>query len=281
MLTQDLIKSRKSCFDYQVSLNKKINELVQPLLQVNIDWFLYGRSYLDDKHNCKKVFLLDSNLESAQWMCYNGLNNSVDYTLALRQSPLYQDTFFIPPQNTSDYIVSSLSALGLSRAVNIYNRKDNFIECWDFRSTNDSSILSSNVLNSKTLDVLLRFRKYFDRKLLDLDLQYQVSLEFSNEMDFSFLPKQTVYNNFNVGEFLQPYHDLLQLNGKEFRLSKREWECWRLLAMGQTVKTIANCLNGISPRTVEFYIENLKEKIGCHNKPSLAKLFLEDFKEWV
>jgi DNA-binding CsgD family transcriptional regulator len=57
------------------------------------------------------------------------------------------------------------------------------------------------------------------------------------------------------------------------KLSKREKECLQHLTSGMTAKKIARILN-LSPRTVEFYIENLKKKFACSNRTELvAKTF--------
>jgi hypothetical protein len=173
MITQKLLDSRKSCFDYQASLNETLNELIVPLLQLNINRFFYGKFYLDDQQICKTAFYLDSDLRGAQWFCSNVVDNGVDYTTALRQTPLNQDSYFTLPKNTSDYIIRAWHTLGCLDALTVYNRKNESVEFWDFSSTYDTSLLSGNVLSSQTLDVLLKFRAYFDRKLLDLDLQYQ------------------------------------------------------------------------------------------------------------
>ncbi len=56
-------------------------------------------------------------------------------------------------------------------------------------------------------------------------------------------------------------------------LSKRETECVTLLAKGNTAKEIAAQLN-LSPRTIEHYIENVKNKLGVSTKSELLyKIF--------
>jgi DNA-binding CsgD family transcriptional regulator len=53
-------------------------------------------------------------------------------------------------------------------------------------------------------------------------------------------------------------------------LSKRERECLFYIVCGKSAKSIAKIL-GISNRTVESYIEHLKEKFHCHNKADLIE----------
>jgi DNA-binding CsgD family transcriptional regulator len=54
-------------------------------------------------------------------------------------------------------------------------------------------------------------------------------------------------------------------------LSKREKQCMHYLMRGKTAKAIANHL-GLSTRTVENYIENIKSKFGVSSKSELIDL---------
>jgi len=57
------------------------------------------------------------------------------------------------------------------------------------------------------------------------------------------------------------------------KISKRERECLEFLSKGMTAKEIARVLD-LSPRTIEFYIENLKKKFVCFTRAELiAKTF--------
>jgi DNA-binding CsgD family transcriptional regulator len=53
--------------------------------------------------------------------------------------------------------------------------------------------------------------------------------------------------------------------------TKREAECMVLLLKGKTISSVANILN-LSPRTVEYYIKNMKSKLGCRTKFELVDL---------
>lgn len=52
------------------------------------------------------------------------------------------------------------------------------------------------------------------------------------------------------------------------KISKREKECMHYLSQGMTAKKIASILM-LSPRTIEFYIENIKKKFNCKNRTEL------------
>ena len=60
-------------------------------------------------------------------------------------------------------------------------------------------------------------------------------------------------------------------------LSKRQLSCAKLLLAGMTQKEIAFHL-GLSPRTIETYIENIKLKLHCRNKAALILRLAEIIK---
>jgi len=52
--------------------------------------------------------------------------------------------------------------------------------------------------------------------------------------------------------------------------TKREVECLVYLLEGHTLVSAAGEM-GLSPRTVEFYVKNMRLKMGVHNKAELVK----------
>lgn len=61
-------------------------------------------------------------------------------------------------------------------------------------------------------------------------------------------------------------------NGAYF--TKREAECMIMLIKGKTINKVAVALS-LSPRTIEFYLKNMKAKIGCRTKFELIERVLE------
>lgn len=53
--------------------------------------------------------------------------------------------------------------------------------------------------------------------------------------------------------------------------TRREAECMVLLLKGKAINSVANILK-LSPRTVEYYIKNMKAKLGCRTKFDLVDL---------
>ncbi len=82
----------------------------------------------------------------------------------------------------------------------------------------------------------------------------------------------------NLG-LLNPGNNLNSAIGTEINntyLSKRQTSCARLLLNGKTAKEIALSLN-LSHRTVEHYIETIKNKFNCYSKAELILKLSELF----
>jgi DNA-binding CsgD family transcriptional regulator len=67
---------------------------------------------------------------------------------------------------------------------------------------------------------------------------------------------------------LNTNHYNLNENSNKFGLTNRERECVFLLIRGQSAKEIGTLLS-LSKRTIESYIENIKNKMNCKNKAEI------------
>lgn len=56
-------------------------------------------------------------------------------------------------------------------------------------------------------------------------------------------------------------------------LTQREHDCLLALLRGRTVRQVAAYLD-LSPRTVEYYVKNMKGKLNCHSRSELLELAL-------
>ncbi|HAT1973098.1 LuxR C-terminal-related transcriptional regulator [Legionella pneumophila serogroup 1] len=67
---------------------------------------------------------------------------------------------------------------------------------------------------------------------------------------------------------LSPHHYTLNDNKNIYGLTDREQECVFLLIRGKSAKEIGALLS-LSKRTIESYIENIKNKMDCRNKAEI------------
>ena len=82
-------------------------------------------------------------------------------------------------------------------------------------------------------------------------------------------------NRFQKSRSLMAY-ELGEKHGSAY-FTKREAECMVLLLKGKTISGVASMLK-LSPRTVEYYVKNMKSKLGCRTKFELVDLvYASDF----
>ncbi|HIC7359607.1 TPA: LuxR C-terminal-related transcriptional regulator [Legionella pneumophila] len=84
-------------------------------------------------------------------------------------------------------------------------------------------------------------------------------------------PKNEVYRalkDFDDNRQLSSHHYTLNDNKNIYGLTDREHECVFLLIRGKSAKEIGALLS-LSKRTIESYIENIKNKMDCRNKAEI------------
>lgn len=274
MLKYEFNKLRKEAIDYQVSINARLKEIADPLKHLQIEWFGYGKFFLDSQQHCDKFFWVNTHLESFNWYCLNAFDNGFDFTEAIQQTKLNEFNYFLTPVKTDDYIVKTFRELfGLYAGLSIYKRHGQYVELWDFSTTQTNSILSTTILATKTIELLSKYINFFNTKISNLDFCEQAAIKFPSKINLSLNSASKA----NIPSFLKaiqstPFSE--QLQGKSFTFSKREWECLHMLTEGKTMKGIAKTLN-LSPRTVESYLNKIKHKSGYHFKSDLIKLYRE------
>ena len=69
---------------------------------------------------------------------------------------------------------------------------------------------------------------------------------------------------------IRSHYPLKGISGN-LHLSPREAECVFFLLRGHTIKEVANILD-LSPRTIEFYLKNIKTKLSCNKKREVLEI---------
>jgi len=109
------------------------------------------------------------------------------------------------------------------------------------------------ILNGEIIGVSVRFMDITHLRLVDLS-------RFIMRSDAPFRGKKDPFQ----------YSFILDSHYHDFGLSERQAECLFLLLRGKSSKVIANIL-GLSYRTVEGYINEIKIKMGCDSKAQIIE----------
>jgi DNA-binding CsgD family transcriptional regulator len=123
------------------------------------------------------------------------------------------------------------------------------------------------------IDVLESFMSYFK-------FQYNDLINQIDESDYGVyykklnvdLDEQSIQDKQNFFEQIKIRSYILKADGKDIVLTKREAECLYLFSKKHTMKEIAAILK-LSPRTVESYINNIRDKAMCSTKAELTEIY--------
>jgi len=143
---------------------------------------------------------------------------------------------------------------------------------WDFSTTQSSSILSSTVLNTHTIDLLSKYINYFNTHISTLGLLEHVTIKFPTQIDLSISPQASFGDPTNFLKAIEESSHVLKVSDRSIILTSRELECLHMLSEGQTIKETARILK-LSPRTVEKYLNNIKHKSRYNLRSELTKMY--------
>jgi len=139
-----------------------------------------------------------------------------------------------------------------SNGISIAERHNDYMEYFCFATTlSNTSIINNFYINN--LDLL---RKYC--------FQFK---ERANMLLKTYEKKKLILTNINSCKIDFQPDQILRITDS-IQLSGQQNACARLLLKGMSCKGIAQEIN-LSPRTVESYLNNLKNKLKCRNRTEL------------
>jgi LuxR family quorum-sensing system transcriptional regulator SolR len=256
----------KALFDYNWSIQPRLNELCEPLKLFGITNFAYVQITRDNR-----CFRIGNHSEYTKIFfeteCYNRYDiNRWDCSVTKENSTRSYIWNVDPSGCNAD---ARLSA-GIWNGITIYRKINGLKEVWAFGGTLQDNNLPFFFLNN--LDLLLKYMTYFKSESQDiLDLSdksksIQITL---NEQDPSFILDGGQFESFNKKIQIRRY--LLEANEGKFWLTAKELKCLVYKNQGLSAKEVARVLD-ISNRTVETHLDNIKIKSGMENVSQVLSL---------
>lgn len=256
--------------DYIIKHSNLIRKTTQPLRDhFGIGYFTYHRIDSSGKYTVlvdrpdwaehyvsEKIFLIDPYLRDfnnyQSGMCLFGNHGSDEYKDRVMRS--------------------GKEVLGMDMAVMLINKEADSAEFFGFSGNHGDSCLESLYLSQP--NILKSFAKHFKGQLNSILLDMET--EASSLVDLKgkdFFNKQLIKPDLDPSLLTAFLSDIgmQQDIDRAFKLTARERECLKLLIQHHSYKDIAAML-GLSHRTVEFYIDNIKNKFTCWNKQEVIEL---------
>lgn len=225
------------------SYGSQIERLMQPLKgQADLELLGYSRMY----HN-RQRFLICHHYDWATNFYDKELYRYGLYEKGPQDLPSRYDMWDHLPYAPPEVFRESRIKFGLAHGLTIIKQHESYSDFFVFATKPSNSLINSFYLNQKEL--LETFIENFYEKLAP-DLANLEKYRFSVPGDVG-RNKPTILT-----------------------LTKRQHECATLVLEGYNTKEVARILE-LSPRTVECYLDSLREKLGAKNRLHLSSLLKE------
>lgn len=171
------------------------------------------------------------------------------------------------------------STFHFHNSLHIVEREEDCQHLFSFYSNLDDDSFLYYILNylAKIQGVLNHYKLLAKEMIIEAKKpKYQLSLPYSqasSQAIFKLAHNSQCTTSFSDTHFIRLTE---QSSGKKIVLSARQSQCLKLIAQGATVKETAKTL-GLSDRTVEHYMANIREAVNCRNVKELISIYLQQY----
>lgn len=279
-----LEKINASAYNYTNSVKPIMDQICAPLYRFGIPKFAYGKILPSGRYLylSSEVGTVREYFASIQQM------DPIFYEQMLKSGGTTQQIFL--PSNKellsarkTNPILELLFNCNFWNILNIFKiDKFSTIHAYGFAMGKEFQHATSFFLAN--IGLINRFIEYFDEmvkitKIADTSDSTKLA-HFNQSFDFHQLSEERMLDA-KIQRFLQEItfdkKMITASSGEMVKLTKREIDCMNYLVMGYGAKGVASIL-GITPRCVESYLQNIKNKTGHYTRQSLITAFIDSFK---
>ena len=269
-------KQLKTAFEYNKIYLAFLNMLAQPLRNYyRCDLVGYFKFY----QNNSMTFLTPNDVgcnymfQPQNWLLYeNWLQQEALYLL--QTAYIEGQHYFIWPlkPDNKEQLYFALHDHGIWNGLTIIKKHGDCLEGFVFTSPTMTDEIMDLYLNNK--QVFERFIWYFRDKIINKLQIHQPNCGLLPSPINPFIAKSECDNNFY--NYLAAIPIKNYYLGRNISLSQREMECLMSLSQGRSIKEIARSCD-ISSRSVETYINRIKNKTSYATKSQLVTLYHDFF----
>lgn len=250
---------------------KKIKKVSEPLAQgFGLDTFWY---YSLTKEG--ELCYLSNNAVIADYFYSNELYKGHPY---FKTPDLIKPGFFFAEKTTAaDYTQTQgrlRDVVTMDQIFAVMNVEGGRVEGYGFATTKNLPDLTNSIINN--LYLFKKFIHYFHEEAGDVLKQMRKnSVDIAAECQKSFYEPTSYFDALASNSNPLSFSD--QIDPKRFEmlnsLSVREKECLKWFLKGLSAPQIGKKIH-LSSRTVEFYMNNIKNKLCCNTKQELFEVLL-------
>lgn len=261
------LNQNKCALEYNVSVEKDLLEIISPLKDLGVSDFGYAKFYPDQTYVDLFSSIPWQKIYYECFDCADIIRNDIEYLSKTEGSFILWGNTDIERESP---IVNESYNLDIWHGLRIYEYTEKAIEVWHFATTKDNEQINNFYVNN--IDIFKKFTVYFDYKAKPIVEKAENFKAFLPTSVFESLNPFPSKLSFPWENHIKKHRIRVGFNHEEVFLSKREVECISRAYQHKTIKEIAREIN-LSPRTVEFYLNNIRRKTHCYNKKDLMGLY--------
>ncbi len=259
-------------YQYTSSLADEIDKLWEPFSQISgMNKFSHIRIFKDWK------YLMHTNVENSFLQDYiiNSKGIGEDFADQMTKILLNTPYFYCWPILKQNDFYDFLRYHNLWNGLSVYVKSSDYVDIYDFTPTQENCDAKHFLLNNRTFvhDFIKIYTHRYKHTIDNHSEEIRGTLGCKKPID----PEANTSNQNRY--LLQEQKDklLVDKKGKTIIVTHRQYECAYYLSIGKTAKEMAIIL-GLSHRTVEKHIDQLKEKLDLYSKSELMSLAIDNFR---
>ncbi len=184
--------------------------------------------------------------------------------------------------NDADTLYRFAADLGHSHTLTITQTNQKKTHCYHFSGKPGDPSINQNYLSH--LDALLAFVEFFNNKLVEIP-ELSLNKDFISEptrLNPSHTsPQKILFDDLSINQ-LQTINNAFTIKDQQQQLlTSKELQCLRLIKIGKSAAVTAQLL-GVSQKTIEKHIANIKRKLACYTQFQLGQAIAEKhINDWI
>jgi DNA-binding CsgD family transcriptional regulator len=261
-----LEESNKNALHYNIERIGRFDDLCAMLLeQFPISFVGYLKVFADGTY-----LGLSNDLIWQEHFVNKVHSNGANFQSAVENTPLGGTYKFQWPHTLDDPVFKALFDFKIWHGLSIYTRGENFIESWSFASKPENDQVRQLYVNKmEILEAFTTRAIQQDSDLFDASDASRLGY-FKNGINLH--GSAPVSSGFLTNDIPRLRGGIMDAQGKIIFLTKQEIEVLRHFARGKNARETAEIL-GIGQRTVESYIDNIRDKTGYRKKSEILGKF--------
>lgn len=249
------IIDNKNAFEYNKAINTNIKSICQPFMSsLGASLIAYHRIYFNDGQSVSVATDHEILKDYFDYVKDKGLF----FQEYIKKIPENKFHYFLWPNKVENKLQGIIHQIGIWNGFNIYLKQKDYVENFVFAGKLDNNEMQNNCINN--IEFANSFVGYFKNKASEFI--YNVNKEkmaYFNCQNLSFYEPDKNFSFSSLKTKSVPFF----LNDQKIELTSREALVLSFTNFGHSDKEIASIL-GISNRTVEAHLANIKSKSKLH-----------------